>query len=78
MARFEEFWEVACDYHYILRIAFMFVVFLFVLTVLSLLLAPRGTDAYAISLVNFVLVSALGLLVGWVNYVCASRERRYY
>lgn len=78
MARFESFWEVICDFRYFLRIGFMLVIFLFVLAVISLVLAERGTNAYAISIVNFVLVSALGLVVGWMNYVCASRERQYY
>lgn len=78
MARFDEFWEVVCDFRYILRIGFMFVVFLFVLAVLSLILAERGTDAYAISLFNFVAVSALGLTIAYMNWVCANRDRQYY
>lgn len=78
MARFEEFWELACEFRYLLRIGFMVVVFLFVLSVMALLLAERGTDAYAISIVNFALVAVLGVFVAWMNWVCANRESEYY
>lgn len=78
MARFEEFWELACDFKQMLRLAFMFVVFLLVLSMMGLLLAERGTASYAISIFNFVAVAVLGLVIGGVNRVCSNREREYY
>lgn len=78
MARFEAFWELICTYRYFLRLAFMLVVFLFVLAVLGLLFAERGTNAYAISIVNFALIAVLGVFVAGLNWVCANREREYY
>lgn len=78
MARFDDFWEVACDFQDHLRIAFMVVIFLFVLTLISIWFADEGTDAYAISILNFAVLSVLGIAVAWMNRVCAHREREYY
>lgn len=78
MARFEKFWNVVCDYVGLLRIGFMFSLFLFVLSVIGLVLAPRGTNAFAISVVNFVLVAVVGGVVVWMNLVCRRWDRRYY
>lgn len=78
MAPFEAFWEVACDYRPYLLMAFMLVVFLFILSIISLIFAREGTGAYVISILNFAMISILGIVVAGINYVCAKRARRYY
>lgn len=78
MARFEEFWKLACDYQIYLRIGFMMMVFFFILSVLGLWLAEPGTGAYAISIVNFAMVAVMGLVLAYMNRVCANRARQYY
>ena len=78
MARFEEFWRLACDFKDFLRVAFMFFMFLFVLSVISLFLAQPGTGSYAIAIINFVMVSVFTLLAAYMSRVCSKRERKYY
>ena len=78
MARLDPFWDVACDYQDFLRLGFMLLIFLFVLSLIGLWFAKEGTNAYAISIVNFGIISVLGVVVALMSRACAKRNRRYY
>lgn len=78
MARYEQFWDTVCDYALYLQLGFMIMIFLFVLSVIALLLADPGTGAFAISVLNFAMVAVVGGVLAWMNRVCANRARRHY
>jgi Na+/proline symporter len=75
MARFEAFWEVACDHVAYLWVGFTVVLFLFILSLLALALAPRGTGSFYIALVDLGLVVVAGAVVGGMYWTCARRRR---
>lgn len=78
MARFEEFWVVACDYRPYMWLGFMMMLFFFILTVMSLVLADQGSAAFSISMLNGVLTVVVGGILGWMFRVCGKREERTY
>lgn len=77
MARFEAFWEVACDYTHYMWLGVMVSIFLFILAVFSVLLAPPGTTSYAIAVIDLVMVLVLGTSLGGMFLICRRRVEEY-
>lgn len=75
MARFDAFWEVVCEYRAYMWMGLTALVFLFVLSLFGLVLAPPGTGAEAISYVNIGLILVTGACLGGIYRVCLRRRR---
>lgn len=78
MSRLEPFWEVMCQYKDFIWLGVMVVLFLAILTVMSLLLAPPGSASSVVAYMNLVLVVVLGLLMAGMYHTCAKREAGGY
>lgn len=78
MARFEPFWETICSYHQHLWLGVMMMIFLFVLSLISLAFAEPGSNAFGITLVNIALIVVVGGIIVAMYRICGKRERRYY
>jgi uncharacterized membrane protein len=78
MSRLDPFWEVMCQYKDFIWLGVMVVLFLAVLTVMSLLLAPPGSASSIVAYMNLFLVVVLGLLLGGMYRKCATREAEGY
>lgn len=78
MARFEEFWTVACDYRQYLWVAIMMLIFFLVLTLISLLVVEPGTGSYYIALLNLAMILGVGGVMLGMYYVCLQRQTRRY
>lgn len=74
----EPFWEHICQYTPYLWLGFMVILFLFVLTIISLLFAPVGSNAFGITLANLVLSVSMGTVLMFMYRKCAKRQRQYY
>lgn len=73
MARLEPFWKVACDFRDYMWLGLSVLFFLFILTVVGLVLAPPGTASELISYVNLSIVLTTGAVVGGMYWVCVQR-----
>jgi hypothetical protein len=78
MARFEQFWVLACDYRQFIWLGVMMALFLLILTLFSLLLAPVGSASFAIALVNLVMTLGLMGAAGGLYWTCVKREQEAY
>lgn len=78
MARFEAFWDVACDFRQHIWLGVKFCLFLFVLGVVSVVLAEPGSASAFLAQVNLVLILLLGTVAGGMYWVCVRRERKAY
>lgn len=75
MARFEAFWSIVCDYREFVWLGLTTLLFLFVLSVVGLVLSPPGSGSRAISYVNVALVLVTGALLGSMYWICLERTR---
>jgi len=78
MARFDAFWEEMCDHRDYLWLGIQVLIFLFVLSIIALAWAPRGSGSFWIAVADFVLIVVLGACIGGMFYVCLKREERFY
>ncbi|KZX49077.1 MULTISPECIES: hypothetical protein [Haloarcula] len=76
MVNIEKFWSVVCDYEGLLRFVLTFLVFMLVLTSLTLLFGEPGTGSYVIAVVNLVMILFFGSIVGALYVGCIRRETR--
>ncbi|MBV0902945.1 hypothetical protein [Haloarcula salina] len=76
MVNIEKFWSVICDYEGLLRLVLTFLVFMLLLTFLTLLFGTPGTGSYVIAVVNLVLILLFGSVVGVLYVGCIRRETR--
>lgn len=78
MARFEAFWEEACEYRMYMWMGVMLMIFFLVLEVISFLLVEPWTGSFWIAVFNFGLTVTVGGVVGWMFWTCKERAERYY
>lgn len=78
MSRLEPFWDVTCDYRDYLWLGIMVLIFLFVLTGMSIVLAPQNTGSFIVAMMNFALLLVTGGVMGGMFYKCLQRERDGY
>ncbi|KMT45738.1 hypothetical protein EL22_28135 [Halostagnicola sp. A56] len=62
----ESFWAVVRDYQTQLGMLWMFLVFMLMLTAITLLFGERGTESYTLAIVNLVIVLGFGSIVSIV------------
>lgn len=70
MSRRETFWTFICQYAPYLYLLLMIITVLFLLNVLSLVLAAQETGAYVVTVVNFFLLGGTGIGVALVLWNC--------
>lgn len=78
MGRLDPFFDVMCQYRDFIWLGVMVVLFLFILTVFSLLLADPGSGSQAIALFNLALVLVLGTSMLALYRGCLKREAQGY
>lgn len=78
MGRLDPFWDVMCQYREFLWLGVMVLLFLFILTLFSLLLAPSGSASQLVAAGNFVLIVATGVVMLVMYRICLGREKSSY
>lgn len=74
MARLEEFWDVMCDYTHYLWLGVMMMLFLFILSLMSLVFADPGTGSYSIAILNTGLILVFGVIIAGMFWICHQRR----
>lgn len=75
MGRLDPFWDQMCPYRDYIWLGVMVMLFLLILSIMSLLLAPRGTASFLVAAWNFLMVLVVGsLMLGMYRY-CLRYER---
>lgn len=77
MSWIDDFWALVYDYRQYAGLLFVFLLFMLLLTVLSLALGRPGTASYTLSLVNLVLILLFGLLGGALFWYSHRRRANY-
>ncbi|QRV17388.1 hypothetical protein JMJ58_21280 (plasmid) [Haloterrigena salifodinae] len=70
----ESFWSLVRDYQTQLGMLWMFLVFMLVLTSVTLLFGERGTESYTLAVVNLVIVLGFGLIVSTIFWMSVRRD----
>jgi len=78
MARFETFWQTVCAYRSHIWLFVMVHIFLFLLTVVGLVVGRPGTASYTLSIVNAAVLSVSGGIAVFGFYTCTRREAEAY
>jgi ABC-type polysaccharide/polyol phosphate export permease len=71
----KSFWSLVRDYQTQLGMLWMFLVFMLVLTAITLLFGEPGTESYTLAVVNLIIVLCFGSIVSAVFWMSIRRER---
>lgn len=78
MGRFERFWETMCQYSHFIWLGVMVSLFLFILTIISLVMARPGTASLIVAQMNVVLIGVTGGLMFGMYWKCVKRAKEGY
>ncbi|WP_126664558.1 hypothetical protein [Haloterrigena salifodinae] len=70
----ESFWSLVRDYQTQLGMLWLFLVFMLVLTSITLLFGERGTESYTLAVVNLVIVLGFGAIVSTIFWMSVRRD----
>ncbi|MFC6727088.1 hypothetical protein ACFQDG_00310 [Natronoarchaeum mannanilyticum] len=71
----KSFWSLVRDYQTQLGMLWMFLVFMLVLTAITLLFGEPGTESYTLAVVNLIIVLGFGSIVSAVFWMSIRRGR---
>lgn len=75
MGRLDPFWDQMCQYKDFVWLGVMVMLFLLVLTLMSLLFARPGSASFLVAAGNFVLVVVVGGVMLVMYRICLGYER---
>ncbi|ELY96891.1 MULTISPECIES: hypothetical protein [Natrialba] len=71
------FWALVRDYQTQLGMLWLFLVFMLVLTVITLLFGERGTESYTLAVINLAIVLGFGSIVSAVFWMSIRHGRSH-